>query len=107
MKYIDALKKYNEGKDRWCTPRKGSADYLKIRKMMKDITASAAASVSPKKASVSPKKASSSASAASAASALSPKKASSLSKKVSPRTIFKNATIIQRFLKNKLILTKK
>ena len=103
MKYIDALKKYNEGKDRWCTPRKGSADYLKIRKMMKDITASAAASVSPKKASVSHKKTSSSASAASAAS---PKKASFLSKKVSPITIFKNATIIQRFLKNKLILTK-
>lgn len=101
MKYIDALKKYNEGKDRWCTPRKGSADYLKIRKMMKEM-----ASVSPKKPSVSPKKASSSASAASATSALSPKKASSLSKKVSPRTIFKNATIIQRFLKNKLILTK-
>ena len=117
MKYIDALKKYNEGKDRWCTPRKGSADYLKIRKMMKEMASVSPkkasvspkkASVSPKKASVSPKKASSSssASAASATSALSPKKASSLSKKVSPRTIFKNATIIQRFLKNKLILTK-
>ena len=75
MKYIDALKKYNEGKDKWCTPRKGSVDYLKIRKMMKDI-----ASASPKKAS---------ASAASAKSA-SPKKASSiiasLQKKVSPKT---------------------
>ena len=97
MKYIDALKKYNEGKDRWCTPRKGSADYLKIRKMMKDIKASAADAASP------PKKASSS-------SATSPKKASSSipvpPKKVSPRTIFKNATIIQRFLKNKLILSK-
>ena len=98
MKYIDALKKYNEGKDKWCAPRKGSVDYLKIRKMMKDI-----ASASPKKASVStsPKKASVSAS---------PKKASSiiasLPKKVSPKTIFKNATLIQRFLKNKLILTK-
>ena len=36
MKYIDALKKYNEGKDRWCTPRKGSDDYKKILKMMKE-----------------------------------------------------------------------
>lgn len=35
MKYIDALKKYNEGKDKWCTPRKGSVDWLKIREMMK------------------------------------------------------------------------
>jgi len=72
MKYIDALKKYNEGKDKWCTPRKGSVDYFKIRKMMKDI-----ASASPKKASASAKSAS-------------PKKASSiiasLQKKVSPKT---------------------
>jgi hypothetical protein len=35
MKYIDALKKYNEGKDRWCSPKKGSVDYLRIRSMMK------------------------------------------------------------------------
>ena len=34
MKYIDALKKYNEGKDKWCSPRKGTEDYLKIRMMM-------------------------------------------------------------------------
>ena len=99
MKYIDALKKYNEGKDRWCTPRKGSADYLKIRKMMKEIKASASAS-----AASSPKKASSS-------SATSPKKASSSipvpPKKVSPKTtLYKKANLIQRFLKNKLILSK-
>jgi len=85
------LKKYNKGKDKWCTPRKASVDYLKIRKMMKDM-----ASASPKKAS---------------ASAKSPKKASSiiasLRKKVSPKTtLYKNANMIQRFLKNKLILTK-
>jgi hypothetical protein len=35
MKYIEALKKYNEGKDKWCAPRKGSVDYLAIREMMK------------------------------------------------------------------------
>lgn len=34
MKYIDALKKYNEGKDKWCSPKKGSVDYLLIRSMM-------------------------------------------------------------------------
>jgi hypothetical protein len=38
MKYIDALKKYNEGSDKWCMPRKGSEDYLKIIKMMKKIS---------------------------------------------------------------------
>ena len=100
MKYIDALKKYNKGKDRWCTPRKGSADYLKIRKMMKEIKASAAsASASPKKASsasISPKKASSSSSIIPTP----PKKVSSKT------TLYKKANLIQRFLKNKLILTK-
>ena len=35
MKYIDALRKYNEGKDKWCIPRKGTEDYLKIRMMMR------------------------------------------------------------------------
>ena len=34
MKYIDALKKYNEGKTKWCMPRKGSEDYIKIKKMI-------------------------------------------------------------------------
>jgi hypothetical protein len=34
MKYIDALKKYNKGKSKWCIPRKGSTDYIKIRKMV-------------------------------------------------------------------------
>jgi len=38
MKYMDALRKYNEGSDKWCIPRKGSADYLKIREMMKKIS---------------------------------------------------------------------
>jgi glycyl-tRNA synthetase beta subunit len=38
MKYIDALKKYNEGKDKWCMPRKGSEDYLNIIKMVKNVS---------------------------------------------------------------------
>jgi hypothetical protein len=38
IKYIDALKKYNEGSDKWCIPRKGSEDYLKIRSMMNKIS---------------------------------------------------------------------
>ena len=37
MKYIDALKKYNEGKDKWCSPRKGSEDYLNIIKMVNKV----------------------------------------------------------------------
>jgi hypothetical protein len=101
MKYIDALKKYNEGKDKWCTPRKGSVDYLKIRKMMKEIAS--AASASPKKASASPKKASASPKKASAFAAV----IISSSKKPSTKSLlFNNAKIIQRFLKKKLVLTK-
>ena len=38
MKYIEALRKYNEGSDKWCIPRKGSVDYLKIMKLMKQIS---------------------------------------------------------------------
>ena len=38
MKYIDALKKYNEGSDKWCMPRKGSEDYLKVINLMKRIS---------------------------------------------------------------------
>jgi hypothetical protein len=38
IKYKDALKKYNEGSDKWCMPRKGSEDYLKIRSMMNKIS---------------------------------------------------------------------
>ncbi len=34
MKYIDALKEYNEGKTKWCMPRKGSEDYIKIKRMI-------------------------------------------------------------------------
>ena len=38
IKYREALKKYNEGSDKWCMPRKGSEDYLKIRNMMNKIS---------------------------------------------------------------------
>ena len=34
MKYIEALRKYNEGKNKWCMPRKGSSDYMIIKKMV-------------------------------------------------------------------------
>jgi len=34
MKYIDALKVYNKDKDKWCMPKKGTEDYLKIKKIM-------------------------------------------------------------------------
>jgi len=87
MKYIDALKKYNEGKDKWCTPRKGSDDYKKILKMMKEKSASSSKSKT-----------------------LSVKKIASIiaasAKKPSSKSIFNNATMIQHFLKRKLILTK-
>ena len=46
MKYIDALRKYNEGKDKWCIPRKGTEDYLKIRMMMRMKSKSSSSSSS-------------------------------------------------------------
>ena len=33
-KYIEALKEYNRGKDKWCMPRKGSDDYKLIIKII-------------------------------------------------------------------------
>lgn len=33
--YMDALKKFNEGKTGWCVPRKGTADYQKVMNLMK------------------------------------------------------------------------
>lgn len=45
MKYITALKKYNEGSDKWCMPKKGSVDYLKIMKIMKNNSNSKQSSV--------------------------------------------------------------
>jgi hypothetical protein len=96
MKYIDALKKYNEGKDRWCTPRKGSDDYKKILKMMKEKSASSSASAS----------ASSSKSKSLSAKKIASVIAASAKKPSSKSILFKNANMIQRFLKNKLILTK-
>jgi hypothetical protein len=86
MKYIEALKKYNEGKDKWCTPRKGTEDHKKILKMMKEKRASAASAASAKQI----------------ASVI-----SASSKKPSTKSLlFNNAKIIQRFLKKKLVLTK-
>jgi hypothetical protein len=38
MKYIEALKKYNEGSDKWCMPRKGTEDYFKIINLMNKIS---------------------------------------------------------------------
>ena len=32
--YMDALKKFNEGKTGWCVPRKGTADYQKVMGLM-------------------------------------------------------------------------
>ena len=91
MKYSDALKIYNEGKPAWCSPRKGSNDYKAVIAIMKGVPKS------PSKVSL----AKSSLSKASLAMAkVSSKKPSSKS------LMFKNANVIQRFLKNKLIITK-
>jgi hypothetical protein len=36
--YMDALKKFNEGKSGWCVPRKGTADYQKVMSLMRSAT---------------------------------------------------------------------
>jgi len=82
MKYLDALKIYNEGKTIWCSPRKGSADYNEVIAIMRGTSKSSEKSSPIKIADIS-------------------------SKKPSSRSLlYKKANIIQRFLKNKLIITK-
>jgi len=101
MKYIEALKKYNEGKDKWCTPRKGTEDHKKILKMMKERAASASSSsVSKKNAKTQKRKPTLSAKQIASVISASSKKPSTKS------LLFNNAKIIQRFLKKKLVLTK-
>jgi hypothetical protein len=116
MKYSDALKIYNQGKPAWCSPRKGTNDYKAVLAIMKG------SSKSPKKASLSKaslsKASLSKASLAKASLSKASLAKSSLSKaslvmakmsskKPSSKSLmFKKANIIQRFLKNKLILTK-
>jgi len=82
MKYYEALKVYNQGKPTWCSPRKGTEDYKKILAIMKGNSRSP--SKSPLK---------------------SPLK-DSFKKPSTESLLFRKANIIQRFLKNKLILTK-
>ena len=36
MKWFEALKKWNQGKDKWCIPRIGSDAYKAVRVMMED-----------------------------------------------------------------------
>jgi hypothetical protein len=103
MKYIEALKKYNEGKDKWCTPHKGTEDHNKILKMMKEKRTSASASVASSpvvKKNAKPSKPTLSAKQIASVISASSKKPSTKS------LLFNNAKIIQRFLKRKLVLTK-
>jgi hypothetical protein len=102
MKYIEALKKYNEGKDKWCTPRKGTEDHKKILKMIKEKRASAASASASSVVKKNAKKRKPTLSAKQIASVI-----SASSKKPSTKSLlFNNAKIIQRFLKKKLVLTK-
>ena len=85
MKYLDAVKIYNQGKPACCSPRKGSAAYKAVIAIMKGDRQSTP--LSAKKSSLA--------------------MAKILSKKPSSKSLlFKKANVIQRFLKNKLILTK-
>ncbi len=34
MKWMEALKKYNAGKDKWCVPKKGSREHKEVMSIM-------------------------------------------------------------------------
>jgi hypothetical protein len=93
MKYFDALKIYNQGKPAWCSPRKDTVDYKAVIAIMKKTSGTLSKESSPK-------------SSKSSKSSLSNKGGIVLKKPSSKSLLFKNANIIQRFLKNKLIITK-
>jgi len=37
-KWITALKKWNEGNEKWCVPRKGTPEYNEVRKIMDEMS---------------------------------------------------------------------
>ena len=106
MKYSDALKIYNQGKPAWCSPRKGTNDYKAVLAIMKGSPKS------PKKASLSKASLSKASLSKASLAKASLSKASLVMAKMSSKKpsskslLFKKANVIQRFLKNKLILTK-
>jgi hypothetical protein len=104
MKYSDALKIYNEGKPAWCSPRKGSNDYKVVLAIMKGDPKSPKKSLVLNKTDISSKKASLAKASLAKASLVMAKISSK--KPSSKSLLFKKANVIQRFLKNKLILTK-
>jgi hypothetical protein len=102
MKYFEALRIYNEGKQAWCSPRKGTDDYNEVITIMKSklkpLIKTDFKRPIRKRIKVPIK-----------SPQLSPlyKEADVSSKKPSSKSLlFNKANIIQRFLKNKLILTK-
>jgi hypothetical protein len=104
MKYSDALKIYNEGKPAWCSPRKGSNDYKAVLVIMKGAPKSPKISSVLNKTDISSNKASLAKASLAKASLVMAKISSK--KPSSKSLLFKKANVIQRFLKNKLILTK-
>jgi hypothetical protein len=50
MKWIEALKVFNNNKSVWSIPRKGTKDYDEVRAIMADGAAPKAAKAAPKKA---------------------------------------------------------
>lgn len=35
--WIEALKKWNQGRERYCVPRKGTPEYQEVRKIMDEM----------------------------------------------------------------------
>jgi hypothetical protein len=102
MKYFEALRIYNEGKQAWCSPRKGTDDYNEVIAIMKSklkpLIKTYFKRPIRKRIKVPIK-----------SPQLSPlyKEVDVSSKKPSSKSLlFNKANVIQRFLKNKLILTK-
>ena len=44
MKWIDALKKYNEGNSKWCIPKKNTSEHKKVVDIMRGVATSSGGS---------------------------------------------------------------
>ena len=54
--FIDALKEYNKNEIKWTVPRKGTEDYNKVIKIMKELKTKSTEQIQPKKEPKQPKK---------------------------------------------------
>jgi hypothetical protein len=52
MNYLEALKIYNQGKNSWCSPRRGTPEYYMVRSIMNKNSGESIKSLNSKKSSI-------------------------------------------------------